>query len=64
MKADERIDAVLEFSVEAPVNRDCLVQINSEQFWVRSVLSRDYGRDELQVLAERVSGRTLTIVGA
>lgn len=61
MKADERIDAVLEFSAEAPVQRDCLVSIDSQQYMVRSVLHRDYGRDELQVLAEFVSGRPYTI---
>ena len=64
MKADERIDAVLEFSAQAPVQRDCLVEIDSQQYMVRSVLRRDYGRDELQVLAEFVSGRPYTIAGA
>jgi len=64
MKADERISAVLGFSAHAPVDRDCLVQIGTTQYWVRSVLARDYGRDELQVLAEFVSGRPITVVGA
>lgn len=64
MKADERIDAVLEFSAEAPVARDCLVEISGTQYMVRSVLRRDYGCDELQVLAEFVSGRPFTIASA
>jgi len=64
MKADERISAVLGFSAHAPVDRDCLVQIGTSQYFVRSVLARDYHRDEVQVLAEFVSGRTITVVGA
>ena len=64
MKADERIDVVLGFAAEAPVDRDTLVEIDGTQYMVRSVLSRDYGRDEVQVLAEFVSGRPHTIVGA
>ena len=64
MKADERIDVVLGFAAEAPVDRDTLVEIEARQYMVRSVLERDYGRDEVQVLAEFVSGRPHTIVGA
>lgn len=64
MKADERIDEVIGFAAEVPVDRDALVSIDGVQFWVRSVLPRDYGRNEVQVLAERVSGRPITIVGA
>lgn len=53
MQADHRVDAVLGFAAEAPVTEDGAVVIESTEYLVRAVLPRDYGRDEVQVYAER-----------
>lgn len=53
MAADHRIDTVLNFSASAPVADDSLVIVDSVSYLVRAILARDYGRDELEVWAER-----------
>lgn len=51
--AGHRVDAVFGFAAECPVTKDSLLYVDSVQYLVRAVLDRDYGRDEVQVLAER-----------
>ena len=50
---EHRVDAVFSFAAEAPVDQDMLLVVDGVQYLVRAVLSRDYGRDEVQVLAEK-----------
>lgn len=60
MQPDHRVDAVLTFSSAAPVAEDSLVVIDGVQYLVRAVLTRDHGRDTLQVYAEK-SMATFTV---
>jgi hypothetical protein len=53
MKAEHRLDAVIGFAAVAPVTEDGAIRIDSVDYLVRAILKRDYGRDEIQVLAER-----------
>lgn len=55
MQAEQRFDAVLGFAAEAPVTEDGAVVIESVEYLVRAILPRDYGRDDIQVLAERAA---------
>ena len=54
MKPEERLDAIICALAEMPVNRDSVIVIGDEQYRVLSVLPRDYGRDEHQMLCEVV----------
>jgi hypothetical protein len=54
MKADHRVDAVFGFAVECPIEVNDAIVADGNAYLVRSVLPRDYGTDETQVLAERV----------
>jgi hypothetical protein len=53
MAADHRIDSVLNFSAHAPINDDSLVIVDGVSYFVRAILARDYGRDELEAWVER-----------
>jgi hypothetical protein len=53
MKADHRIDAVFGFAAQAPVSEHGAIVCDGVQYLIRAVLDRDYGRDEVQVYAER-----------
>ena len=48
-----RTDAVFGFAVEAPVQLDGAILCDGEGYVIHAVLPRDYGRDEVQVLAAR-----------
>ena len=74
MKPEERLDAVIGLLAEVPVNRDSLIVIPGEdveapldgtegypQFRVLSVLPRDHGRDEHQLLCQDVTGQKYTL---
>jgi hypothetical protein len=61
MQPDHRVDAVFGFAAEVPVAPDLVIRMaDGESFTIRAVLPRDYGRDELQVYAERTVEQTLT----
>jgi hypothetical protein len=51
--AGHRLDAVFNFAAHAPVSENGAIVCDSVQYLVRAVMERDYGRDEVQVLAER-----------
>lgn len=55
MQADHRVDAVFGFAANAPVTEDGAIVCESVEYLVRAVLPRDYGRDEVQVYAERAT---------
>lgn len=55
MQAEHSFDAVLGFAAEAPVTEDGAVVIEDVEYLVRAILPRDYGRDDVQVLAERAA---------
>jgi hypothetical protein len=54
MQADHRVDAVFGFDAAAAITTDDAILCDGASYLVRAVLPRDYGRDELQVYAERV----------
>lgn len=59
--ADHRADAVFGFAAECPVTENSLLYDGTTRWLVRAVLPRDYGRDEVQVLADRTNdAHTLT----
>lgn len=58
-KPEHTVDAVFGFAAGAPVNVNSAILCDGATYVVRSVLTRDYGRDELQVLAERVTNLSL-----
>jgi len=60
MQPDHRVDAVFGFAAEVPVTVDDAILCDGASYQVRVVLQRDYGRDELQVLAERVAELALS----
>ena len=60
MQPDHRIDAVFGFAAECPIAADGALVCDGESYQVRAVLTRDYGRDEVQVYAERVVELALT----
>lgn len=65
MRPEHRIDAVFNFAANVPVDIHSAIVLNNgtdleEAYMVRAVLARDYGRDEVQVLAERVAELILT----
>jgi hypothetical protein len=60
MQAEHTFDAVIGFAAEAPVTEDGAIVIDGVEYLVRSILPRDYGRDEVQVLADR-AGDDLSI---
>jgi hypothetical protein len=60
MRPEHRLDAVFGFAAEVPVDVSHAIMIGDEAFIVRAVLTRDYGHDEVQVLAERQVELTLT----
>jgi hypothetical protein len=47
------VDAVFGFAAVAPAQVDGAILCDGESFVIRAVLARQYGRDELQVHAER-----------
>lgn len=53
MQPQHRLDAILNFSAYAPIEVDSAVVVDEVEYLVRAILARDYGRDELQVYAER-----------
>ena len=61
MKPEERIDAVIGALSEMPVNRDSIIVIDTNQYRVLSVLPRDQGRDEHQMLCQDVTGQRYTL---
>jgi hypothetical protein len=61
MQPDHRVDAVFGFAAEVPVAVDDAILCDGESYLVRAVLKRDYGRDELQVYAERVAELILSL---
>lgn len=60
MQPDHRVDAVIGFAEACPVAEDYALLIGADAYVVRAVLPRDYGRDEVQVLAERQMELTLS----
>jgi hypothetical protein len=65
VRPEHRVDAVIELSAAVPIDSNSAIIIErgttrAETYMVRSILRRDYGRDVLQVLAERVADRVLT----
>jgi len=60
MQPDHRVDAVFGFAAEVPVAFDDAIRCDGESYLVRAVLTRDYGRDEVQVYAERVAELALS----
>jgi hypothetical protein len=58
MRPEHRVDAVLGFSAYAPVTENGAVVVDSVQYLVRAILARDYGRDEVQVYAEKAPEQT------
>lgn len=65
MKPEHRIDAVFSFDARVDVRVDSAVVLQDlaateEAYIVRAVLPRDYGRNEVQVYAERVVDLILT----
>lgn len=65
MKPEHRVDAVFNFAANVPVDIHSAIVLNNgtdqeEAYMVRAVLVRDYGRDEVQVLAERIAELILT----
>jgi hypothetical protein len=53
MKAEHRLDTVIGFAGSVTVTENGALQIDGVDYLVRAVLERDYGRDEIQVFAER-----------
>jgi hypothetical protein len=53
MKAAHRVDAVFGFAAHVPITVDDAILCDGASYLVRAVLERDYGRDEVQVYAER-----------
>ena len=60
MQPDHRVDAVFGFAAEVPIAVDDAIVCDGDSFVVRALLSRDYGRDEVQVYAERTAELTLS----
>jgi hypothetical protein len=65
MKPEHRVDAVLGFAAYVAVAPNSAIVLNNgtadeEAYMVRAVLDRDYGRNEIQVYAERVTDLILT----
>lgn len=63
MAPEHRVDAVLGFSAYAPVDDHSAVIVDGVSYLVRAILARDYGRDDLQVLAERAQETLVTRTG-
>lgn len=63
MKAEHRVDIVVGLAAAAPVSENGALQIDAVDYLVRAVLPKEYGTDEVQVLAER-SAYALTWVTA
>jgi hypothetical protein len=61
MKPDERLDAVIGLLAEVPVNRDSIIVIGTAQYRVLSVLPRDQGRDEHQLLCQDDTSKKYTL---
>jgi hypothetical protein len=53
MKAEARVDAVIGFLGEVTVTESGAIRIDGVDYLVRAVLDRPYGRDEIEVYAER-----------
>lgn len=53
MQATHTFDAVIGFAAEVPVTEDGAIVIDDVEYLVRAFLDRDYGHDEIQVLADR-----------
>ena len=60
MQPDHHIDAVFGFAAHVPVANDDAILCDGASYAVRSVLKRDYGRDEVQVACEQVAELVLT----
>jgi hypothetical protein len=60
MQPDHRVDAVFGFAAACPVAFDDALHCDGQSYSVRAVLERDYGRDEVQVYAERVVEQVLS----
>jgi hypothetical protein len=65
MRPEHRADAVFGFEAHVDVRVDSAIVLRDqtateEAYIVRAVLPRDYGRNEVQVLAERVADLILT----
>lgn len=61
MQAVHHVDAVIGFSSAAPVTEDGAIVCDGVEYLVRAILPRDYGRDEIQVYAER-AGEALNLL--
>jgi hypothetical protein len=63
MKPEERMDSILGLLAEVPVNRDSVIVLDGEsvQYRVLTVLPRDYGRDEHQCPCQVVPADTYTL---
>lgn len=62
---EHRVDAVLELSAACPLDLNSAIVLflgtaAEETYMVRAILRRDYGRDTIEVQAERVWERALT----
>lgn len=64
MQPDHHVDAVFGFSAYAPVTEDGAIVVDGVQYLVRAILARDYGRDEVQVYAERAVETLVTLTGS
>lgn len=53
MRPEHRIDAVFGFAAAVTLTNDGLLVCDGSQYLIRAILDRDYGRDEVQVLAEK-----------
>jgi hypothetical protein len=60
MKADHRVDSVLGFAAECPIDVHDAVVVDGASYLVRAVLPRNYGTNEVQVFAERNVNLNLT----
>jgi hypothetical protein len=60
MQPDHRVDAVFGFDAAVPVAVDDAIHCDGVSYVARAVLPRDYGRDEVQVLAERTVEQVLS----
>lgn len=61
MKPEHRVDALFGFAAEVTLTAGGLILCDGVQYRIRALLDRDYGRNEVQVLAEK-SLDTFTLV--
>jgi hypothetical protein len=63
MQPDHRVDVVLGFASECPIQPDYTVLLDTgTAYVVRAVLIREEGRDEVQVFAERIVEQVLAAI--